>query len=489
LRRHGSKRAAIGILGALAGAALAAACGAPARRPAPRRPPEIVLRSEADDRRAGEDAAKEVEAELGLVEDPGLVAYVNQIGQRLALYAPRRDFEYRFRIVDQEAPNAFALPGGQIYVSRGLLLLANSESELANVIGHEIVHAALRHASAQQAVVQSIPGLFRFSAAASIASYSRNQEREADREGQELAARAGYDPAGLATFLKDLDYTERLELGSSRLPSFYDTHPTTGERQAEASARARALAWQERAPIAVGTSGYLERIDGLAVGTRAAEGVFQKDRFLHSELDLSLRFPEGWETRNTRQAVGAISPRRDAQVFLEIQSKGEDPLAAAQEYLASEGAVGLGIDAPLQPVRLGPIEAVRAVGAAQLQDGAVKAHITWIAYRGNVYRLTGLAASSVSDKYAGVFNSVARSFRALTARERESIRETRLRIVEARAGESLIEISERTGNRWNVQQTAIMNDLFADAPLRSGDLLKVAVSERYEAAPPEPPPR
>jgi predicted Zn-dependent protease len=487
MRLHRPKRAAIALLAALAAAALAAAC-APARRPAQRRPAEIVLRSESDDRRAGEDLAKEVEAELGLVEDPALVAYVNQIGQRLAPYAPRRDFEYRFRIVDQEAPNAFALPGGQIYVSRGLLLLANSEGELANVIGHEIVHAALRHASAQQAVVQSIPGIFRITAAASIASYSRNQEREADREGQQLAARAGYDPNGMATFLKDLDYTERLELGASRLPSFFDTHPTTGERVAEASARARAIAWQERAAIAVGATGYLERIDGLAVGTRASEGVFQKGRFLHSELDLSLRFPEGWETQNTRQAVGALSPRRDAQVILEVQGKGEDPLAAAQEYLASDEAVGLSIDTPLQPVRLGPIEAVRAVGGASLPGGPVKAHITWIAYRGNVYRLTGLAASPSSDKYAGVFRSVARSFRALTPRERESIRETRLRIVEARAGESLVEISERTGNRWNVQQTAVMNDLFADAPLRAGDLLKIAVSERYEGSP-EPPAR
>jgi predicted Zn-dependent protease len=483
MRGQRGRRAAIAVL-----VALAAACGAPARRPAARRPTEIVLRSEADDQRAGEDAAKEVEAELGLVEDPPLVAYVNQIGQRLALYAPQRDFEYGFRIVDQEAPNAFALPGGQIYVSRGLLALANTESELANVIGHEIVHAALRHASAQQAVVRSIPGLFRFSAAASIASYSRNQEREADREGQRLAARAGYDPGAMATFLKDLDYTERLELGTSRLPSFFDTHPTTGERVSEASARALAIPWQERAPIAGDAAGYLGRIDGLAVGTRASEGVFQRGRFLHSELDLSLRFPEGWETHNTRQAVGAVSPRRDAQVFLEIQGKGEDALAAAQDFLASEEAAGLGLDGPPQPIRLGPIEAVRAVGGAQLPGGAVKAHITWIAYRGNVYRLTGLTASHSSDKYAGVFRSVARSFRALTPRERDSIRETRLRIVEARAGESLVEMSERTGNRWNLQQTAVMNDLFADAPLRAGERMKIAVSERYEGAP-EPPAR
>src|SRR4030095_6594347 len=102
-----------------AAAALAAACGGPERRPPPRRPPEVVLKSEGDDRRAGADMSKEVAAEFGLVEDPALVAYVTEIGMRLARFAPARDFDSHFRIVDQEAPNAFALPGGQIYVSRG----------------------------------------------------------------------------------------------------------------------------------------------------------------------------------------------------------------------------------------------------------------------------------------------------------------------------------------------------------------------------------
>lgn len=119
----------------------------------------------------------------------------------------------------------------------------------------------------------------------------------------------------------------------------------------------------------------------------------------------------------------------------------------------------------------------------------MRAHITWIAYQGTVYRLIGLTVSPSSARYAGVFVSVARSFRPLTPRERDSIRETRLRIAEARDGESLREISERTGNRWNVQETAVMNDLFADSPLRAAQLVKIAVSERYQEAPPQPPPR
>ena len=487
--RAGRSRLA-GRLGLVLAACLAAACGSssPRRPPPPRRPPEVVLRSEGDERRAGTDMSKEVEAEFGLVTDPVLVGYVNEIGTRLARFAPPRDFDYHFRIVDQEAPNAFALPGGQIYVSRGLLLLANSEDELANVIGHEIVHAALRHASARQAVIQSFPGIFQIMAAGAIASYSRDQEREADRVGQQLAARAGYDPEAMAEFLKQLDYSERLRFGSSRLPGFFDTHPTTRDRVAEASARARGIPWRAVPAISAGRQGYLQRIDGLAVGTRASEGVFQQDRFLHAELDLSLRFPAGWETRNTRAAVGAVSPKRDAQVVVELQGKGEDPQAAAQEFLASDEAIGLGLDAPPQPIRLGQLEAVRATGGARTPAGPLKVHLTWIAYGGNIYRLTGLAASGLSARYEGLFRSTARSFRPLTARERASIRETRLRIATAEPGESLGTLSARTRNRWDVQQTAVMNDVFADAPLSGAQLVKIAVSEHYDGEA-EPPPR
>jgi predicted Zn-dependent protease len=478
------------VAAALAAATLAAGCGGAPRRAPPKRPPEIVLRSEADERKVAKDASAEVEAEMGLVEEPALVAYVNQVGQRLLRFAPARDFDYRFRIVDQEAPNAFALPGGQIYVSRGLLLLANTEDELANVMAHEIMHAALRHASARQSMMQSIPGLFMLSAAGVIARYSREQEREADRAGQQLAAQAGYDPVAMASFLKDLDYTERLEFGASRLPNFLDTHPSTQERVAEATARGQSLSWQARPPLSGGHDGYLAKIDGLAVGTRASEGVFQGDRFLHAELGIALRFPEGWETKNTRQAVGAISPSRDAQVFLELQGKGEDPMRAAAEYLASDDvlALGLGLDAPPQPVRLGELDAARAVGGVSTPAGPIQTHLAWIAHQGNVYRLTGQAFGGAPGRYAGVFRSVERSFRPLTPKQRESIQETRLRIVPAREGEGLLELSQRTGNRWNLQQTAVMNDVFADSPLAAGQQVKVAVSERYEA-PAEPPPR
>ena len=164
--------------------ALALLAGCSSAPPAREKKPEVVLRTEAHDERAGAEAAEQVAAEIGLLEDRALTSYVSQIGQRLARHAPRGRFSYKFQVVDQDAPNAFALPGGYIFVSRGLLVLSNSEDQLANVIGHEIVHVARRHAAARQSLMRGIPALFRYAAMGQVISYSRNQEREADRLGR-----------------------------------------------------------------------------------------------------------------------------------------------------------------------------------------------------------------------------------------------------------------------------------------------------------------
>jgi len=459
--------------------ACALACGGGGTtQAAPRR--EVILRTEADDERVGEQTAMQVGGAMGFVEDAALGAYVDAVGKRLARYAPRGGFQYQFKIVDQDVPNAFALPGGYIYVSRGLLIMANSEDDLAGVLGHEIVHVAARHAAARQGVIQGMPGIVQALAGGTIAEYGRDQEREADRLGQGLAGLAGYDPQGLANFLTSLEFQERLQLGGSRLPRFFDSHPATAERTASASSRARMVAWQREPGIANGPAGYLEKIEGLVVGTGASEGVFQGSRFLHPELDFTLRFPPDWDTQNTREAVGAISPQRDAMISLAHEAMGQDPRRAASDFLARAREQGLRVDRT-QPVVLAGMNAFRAEGHALASGAALPVELTWIAHRGAIYRITGVSSPRAGTRYSGAFRSVVRSFRPLSAEARQSIRESRLRIVPARAGETLPELSERTGNLWNVQETAVMNGLYANAILASGQRVKVALPERYGA--------
>ena len=445
----------------------------------PRQQREVILSSEAVDEKVGKEASRDVVSQLGVVDDPALTAYVNQVGQRLARHAPRGRFQYHFAIVDQIAPNAFALPGGYIYVSRGLLILTNSEDELANVIGHEIVHVAARHAAARQTVIRGMPGPFQFFAQGHIAGYSRNQEREADRLGQGLAGVAGFDPDGMAAFLKNLEFTERLRLGTSRLPSFFDTHPATTERVAAASGRARMVSWQRSPGVTKDRADYLRQIEGLVVGMSAAEGVFQGQRFIHADLDFTMRFPDGWETMNTHVAVGAVSSKRDAQIVLEGQGAGDDPEEAATAFLARNEHQNFEIDSAA-PLKIGSYPAFRVVGKAPTPYGWLPIAMTWVARDGVIFRFTGLTAPGAFKRYESSYGNVVRSFRPLPPELRKSVRETRLRVALARGGERIADLSQRTGNEWDIQTTAVINDIFANEPLEAGQLVKIAVSRPYE---------
>ena len=443
---------------------------------AKREPP--ILDTVYDDERVGREESEQVDAAIGLVKDEALNEYVQAIGKRLARHAPRYRFQYTFAVVDQSEPNAFALPGGYIFVSRGLLALSNSEDELANVIGHEIAHVAARHAAARQAVQQAMPGIVRFLSRGSIAGYSRSQEKEADRLGQGLAGLAGYDPEGMAKFLKHLEFTERLKLGAGRRPHFLDTHPAARQRVAIAAQRARVIAWQRKPGIASDDADYLRRIEGVVIGTSAAEGIFRGDRFIHADMGFTIRFPTGWNTQNAHTAVGALAPDRSAQLVLEHAGPGTDLDKALMAFTKKAADSGLKIKSS-ERIKVAGREALRAYGHASSRFGGVEVLVTFVTHGDQTFRITGVARDE-KDRNRALFVSAARSFRALPPDLTKGIKENRLRIIEAQSGDTLATLSSRSGNQWSINETAVMNDLFATDALSAGQLIKVAVAQPYQ---------
>jgi predicted Zn-dependent protease len=430
---------------------------------------------------------------------------VAAIGARLAACSPRRGVDYRFQIVELEEPNAFALPGGSVFVSRGLVALANDEAELANVLAHEIGHVAARHA-AQRHAHQSTLGLATLlgtlatgrgqegkedTLTGGVFAYSRNQEREADEIGQEIARCAGVDPDGMGRFLRTLDRSTRLTTGYSPEQHYLSSHPATPERIAEVSTRSEVdrLAGESRAgapqPGAAGASNlpfartraeYLRRIEGMTLNRPAAEGVFVENLFVHPELGFALRFPHGWTLQNLNAAVVGISPRGDVIALLELQGEGDDPEAAAREFAKeAEARWRDGV-----PVRIGTLAGFRAEAIAlETQFGPVSGEVTWIAHGGRIYRLVaGVEAGRVAPA-GGALRGFARSFRPLDAGEIARLSELRLRVALARDGESLVSLGARTRNEWDPLRTAVANAMQVDRPLREGELVKVAVREPY----------
>ncbi len=437
-----------------------------------------ILLTVGDDARVGREAAKSVEADMGLLEDSELVGYVQRIGNKLLQGLPVREFAYHFSIVDQMEPNAFALPGGQIFISRGLLALANNEDELACVIGHEIVHAARRHSAQQQAIARYQSAFApSFSAARMMVAYGRDMEREADELGQKLAAAAGYDPMGMSTFMRRLDQRERLITGAPRAPTFFDTHPESRERAVTTSMRSRELRWTRDPELGDTRARLLDEIDGMVIGDRPEAGMFDGELFMHPALDFELRFPKGWRTQNSGRAVAATAPRGEAVVYLTAGLPLGDLIDLANNFAAeAERDFGVSVTEK-KKVRLGEIEAIRYGFEGGGMGRKIVARATFFPFANATWRIVGAAPLAGANRYLAQILLTSRSFRPLSAELRSQIRIKRLHVVLARAGEDVVKLGNRTENAWTATETALMNGLLGNEVLDGGDLMKILRTE------------
>ena len=450
------------------------------------------------DRKVGAEASKDLEANVGLYDDPKLTAHVNDTGQKVVSQVSNRQYDFQFHIIDQPVANAFSLPGGYVYVTRGLLALTNSPDELACVLGHETTHVIKRHA-AQRMEAATVPGIFALPGAVVgtisptagdllaapaqsvgglfLAGYSRDQEREADRTGQLLAARAGFDPQALSEFLDRLGQFESLASNpqDQRIPSIFQTHPQTPERVAATRQRANELAATiTPSPSPHDRDAYVGMLDGLVLRDNPAAGIFVGDVFMHPMLGFAFTAPHGWSDINMPVAVVAVSPKQDAAVLLDRPSGVTSPDQAAEQLIAELHRENLTAP-PVESLTIGDLPARRVWLTRQDGRTVDYVEITWLQHRGVTYRLLAIATSSNLTAVRGVVES----FHDLTSAERASIKVTRLRIAQVLPSETLADVSRRMDNQWDVKTTAVMNAVNENAPLRPGQRIKVAQTEAY----------
>ena len=460
-------------------AAAALALVALALAPAARADRTVLLDSTYDDAAVGREASKGVDAQIGLLGDKALDAYIQGIGDKLLRAIPNRPFAYQFRVVDQVEANAFALPGGHIFVSRGLLALANDEDELACVIGHEIGHVAKRHAAAQQGATSGMfPLLDPMLRQGRMAAYSRDLERSADHDGQILCAAAGYDPLGMARLLESLMNYEKLVTGDPyRMESYFDTHPLSSERATVARVDASELRWKRDPKLGDPRAALLAHIDGLPVGQRPESGIFYGDVFLHPGLGFKMRFPRGWRKANTPQAVGAQAPRGNAVVYLAGDVPKGEPRQVAEGW-AEKNVRGKGEIESAAPFAVAGLPGWRLFVVGSSGGMPVRSYITFIPFANAVWRVTG---ASISDKELDQTVVTTRSFRELSDEDRAAIRQTRVAIVKAEPGEELAALTARTGNVWGAYETAIYNAVQPGHRFEGGETVKIAKESPYRA--------
>lgn len=445
--------------------------------------PQLVLVSRQQEIDMGRQAAQQVRQTIGLVADSGLQSYVDRIGQRVAAVSNRPDLPWSFGVVEDPTPNAFALPGGFIFVTRGLMSLMSSEAQLATVLGHEVGHVAARHQVEQISrselagaglgigailfprTAQQLGGLAQAGMQLLFLKYSRDDERQADALGYRYARAAHYDVRQMPAVFVALQRETQRE-GQSPLPTYLATHPGLGERITTTRAR---LASDTLPPdLQDGRDGYLHEIDGLAFGEDPRQGFFRDSVFYHPDLGFRIVFPVGWKTQNTAEAVLAQSPGQDALLELTLAS-GTDAASAARDFFAQQGVSA----SPTSSRAINGLSAVVGDFEAQTQQGAVRGTAAFIDLGGRVFRVVGFATPAAFDARAAAFGRTVQSFAAETDPAILGVRPDRIRIVRLQRSMTLSEFNVRYPSDISLEQLAIINQVEGgNSRLQAGTLVK-----------------
>lgn len=450
---------------------------------------EVTLISEAQEIAIGQQVDVEIRREMGVYDDPALQRYVEDLGRRMAAISHRPQLPWAFTVVDSPAINAFAAPGGYIFITRGILAYMGDEAELAGVIGHEIGHVTARHAAQQYtratggtigliALGIFVPGARPFGDLASTGlgllflKYGRDDELQSDRLGAEYAAAAGWDPHGVPRFLQTLSRIS--ELSERGVPNWLSTHPEPGSRVelarpiAEKIAAGRTLAHNREA--------YERRVDGLVVGDNPKDGIVRGRAFLHPVLRFALEFPAGWEVQNSPEQVVAREPGQPHVMLLQIvrQPRGRDIREMALAHMTSNGFRHQdgertrinGLDAYVGFYR----GAVRDLGRVHLRAGHIQMPDR------TVYVVAGFAPERQYERIDRDVTASIRSFRELTREQAAAIRPNRLAFYTVREGDTWQAIAQRASRGIVAATTlAIMNGHAVNEQPRPGARVRIVV--------------
>ncbi|HET9299916.1 MAG TPA: M48 family metalloprotease [Candidatus Polarisedimenticolaceae bacterium] len=449
---------------------------------------QINIISENQEIQMGREADQQVVAEMGLYDDPKVQAYVARLGKELAAHSERPNLPWSFKVVDDPAVNAFALPGGYIYVTRGLMTHMTNEAELVSVIGHEIGHVTARHSvnqmSKQQlANIGLIAGaIFRPDIAQgplgqlagqglglAFLKFSRDDERQADELGLRYLRGENYDPRQMAEVFKTLERVGEEAGPGAKVPNWMSTHPAPAERYQTVQ---KALEGVQTAGLKVNEEPYLEVVDGMVFGQDPREGFFKNAVFYHPEMKFQFTFPQGWKTQNTKSAVAALAPDKDAMVQITL-AEGTDPQAAAQKFFGQKGLqAGQG-----WTNSIGGKPAVTGTFQASTEQGDLRGAAAFVSHNGRVFQILGYTPAARWGKYQGSLQTTLASFDDVSDPSVLNVQPLRVDVIRAPRNMTLATFESQYPSPVNIQKLALINGLEPNANIQSGELVKRVVGD------------
>ncbi len=447
---------------------------------------ELMLISEQQEIALGQESDPQIIQTYGLYPDAELEQFLTDLGNRIVQVSHRPDLKFHFRLLDTPVINAFAVPGGYVYFTRGILAYLNNEAEVAGVMGHEVGHVTARH-SAKQISRQQLAmvglgvgvvlsedfaryaGLAQTGLGLVFLRFGRDAERQSDELGVEYSTKIGYDAREMANFFQTL---KRMSGGEEQggLPGWFSTHPDPAERVE--NVRRLAAEWQAKNPgknFSANRESYLRRLDGLVFGEDPRQGYTEDNMFYHPELKFQFPVPAGWKVINTPSQVQIVSSNQQAAMLFQI-AKEKTPGAAAQAFVEQSKATVVRSEA----ARVHGLDAHRLLSDLSTQQGVLRVLSYFIAYEGNVYLFHGYTAKTGFAKYQGNFESTMRGFNRLTDPRKINVEPRRIRIKTVRQTTTLEAALQSLGVAQDkLEGHALLNGMLLSDTVPANTLIKV----------------
>ncbi|MFH1942795.1 MAG: M48 family metalloprotease [bacterium] len=455
---------------------------------------EFMILTEQDEIQMGAETDQEIAKTYGIYEAPQLTAYINRIGQDLKPHTHRPNMEYKFKVLDSPIVNAFAVPGGYIYMTRGILAYFNNEAELAGVLSHELGHVNARHTARSYSRASlamlgigigsvisekfaKVAGVFEFGASLLFLKFSRDDERQADDLGVEYSSKAKYDAHQMAAFFETLERMHP-QSGLSVLPDWFSTHPNPTDRIEAINTKTNEFQQTLNLQTAfIRQDEYLRQMDGLVFGEDPRQGYVDGNVFYHPALRFFFPVPAGWQVVNTPAQVQMVSAEEDAVIYFTL-AEGDSPEQAALKFLE-------GIKADVkneESLRLNDFVIHKLIADLtsgdenEEQNEAEKLSLMsyFIQKDDLIYAFHGLSYQNKFSKYTPIFQQTMGNFKRLMDPSKINVEPKRIKLQSVARQNALRNVLSEFGVPSDkLEETALLNGLHLDDTVERDRILKI----------------
>ena len=447
---------------------------------------DFMLLTESDEIKMGQQADKEIVQMYGVYEDAKLSAYLDNMGQKMALISHRPHLKYEFKVMDSPVINAFAVPGGYVYITRGILAYLNNEAELAGVVGHEIGHITARHSAKKYSEAQiaqlglgvgsmisddfaSIVGLAAQGLGLLFLKFSRDDERQSDVLGVDYATKVEYDAREMANFFTTLDKMQK-NGKQGGIPDWFSTHPNPASRVGDV--RNEAISAQKKAgknQFIINRDEYLAMVDGLIFGENPRQGFVDKENFYHPDLQFYFPVPAGWQLTNLPSQVQMVSADKKGLMLFTLAT--ENSPAAASKSFIEKSKVQVAAEKRMVVNNLDAYQVY-----SEVKDGATSTRIQslFIEKNGKVYVFHGFADRSNFDSLQPAFSATMNGFQTLKDKSILNVKPDHMVIKKAGRNGTMRQVLSALGvAEKDIEETALINGRGLEEKIDSQSRIKI----------------